>query len=78
MRTSGVNINKIFDRKLNNNRIIYPYEKNVQYHNYNLNNTNYFDTDSLKDDLIKTRFEFNKLNQSYQDLKFSYIKLDNE
>ena len=75
MKTS---INKIFDKKLNSNKTVYPFQLGPQYHNYNMNSTNYFDPDTLRDDLIKTRFEYNKLNQSYQELKFSYNKLNNE
>ncbi len=75
MKTS---IHKIFDKKLYSNKTVYPFQLGPQYHNYNMNSINYFDPDSLRDDLIKTRFEYNKLNQSYQELKFSYNKLNNE
>ena len=75
MKTS---INKILDKKLYNNKTVYPFQLGSQYHNYNMNSANYFDPDSIRDDLIKTRYEYNKLNQSYQELKYSYNKLNNE
>ena len=57
---------------------MYKIEPSKSYFNYSMSDLNNYDIDSIKEELIKTKNELNKLNQDYQDLKISYSKLENE
>ena len=77
MRLTGTSFNP--ETKLNKNRTLYSYEPSKSYYiNYNMNDLNNYDIDSIKEELMKTKNDYNQLKKLYHDLKISYSKLENE
>jgi hypothetical protein len=46
--------------------------------NYNIQNINTYDTDKLKEELIKSKSELNKRNKEYNAIKIAFNKVDSE
>ena len=78
MKLTGSCFNQIQDKKNIKSKTMYKIEPSKSYFNYSMSDLNNYDIDSIKEELIKTKNELNKLNQDYQDLKISYSKLENE
>ena len=78
MKLTGTCFNQIQDKKNIKSKTMYKIEPSKSYFNYSMSDLNNYDIDSIKEELIKTKNELNKLNQDYQDLKISYSKLENE
>ena len=78
MKLTGSSFNQIQDKKSIKNKTMYKIEPSKSYYNYSMSDLNNHDIDSIKEELIKTKNELNKLNQDYHELKISYSKLENE
>jgi hypothetical protein len=62
MRLTGTSFNP--ETKLNKNRTLYSYEPSKSYYiNYNMNDLNNYDIDSIKEELMKTKNDYNQLKK---------------
>ena len=76
MRTDSP-FSTLINRQLNKSKT--PYSTMPQgFYGYNMNDLNYLDPDTLRDQLIKIKSEFNKKNQDYHKLKIAYNKLSKD
>ena len=68
MKLTGSCFNQIQDKKNIKSKTMYKIEPSKSYFNYSMSDLNNYDIDSIKEELIKTKNELNKLNQDIKEM----------